>query len=111
VAIENEIKPAKRPVSSMTPTLVLHAKGSRWFALASPGSATIPNSVFQVIINSDAEPGAIVFDVAEELRSAGYTINPKLRWQGDVHAVMIEEGTGWRLGWLEGRRGGRTVGF
>lgn len=132
----NEIKPRKRPVSSMTPTIVLHADGAPWFALGSPGSATIPNTVFQVMVNIidskmslrdaieyprihhqylpdrvDAEPGALVLDVAERLRSMGYTINPKLRSQGDVHAVMIEESTGWRLGWSDGRRGGRAAGY
>jgi len=131
----NEIKPGKRPVSSMTPTIVLHADGSPWFALGSPGSATIPNTVFQVIVNIidsrmslrdaveyprihhqnlpdrvDMEPGALVFDVAEKLKALGDTINPKMRSQGDVHAVMIEEGSGWRLGWSDGRRGGRAVG-
>lgn len=132
----NEIKPGKRPVSSMTPTIVLHADGSPWFALGSPGSATIPNTVFQVIVNIvdskmslrdavefprihhqdqpdrvDAEPAALIFDVAEKLQSFGHTINPRLRSQGDVHAVMVEEGTGWRLGWSDGRRGGRAVGY
>jgi gamma-glutamyltranspeptidase/glutathione hydrolase len=132
----NEIKPGKRPRSSMTPAIVLHEDGSPWFALGSPGSATIPNTVFQVIVNIvdsrmslrdavefprihhqnlpdrvDAEPGALVFDVAAKLRSFGHTINPKLRSQGDVHAVMVEEGSGWRLGWSDGRRGGRSVGY
>jgi gamma-glutamyltranspeptidase/glutathione hydrolase len=132
----NEVKAGKRPVSSMTPTIVLHADGSPWFALGSPGSATIPNTVFQVIVNIidlkmslrdaiefprihhqfmpdrvDAEPGALVEDVAEKLRSYGDTLNPKLRSQGDVHAVMVEEGTGWRLGWSDGRRGGRAMGY
>ncbi len=76
----------------MTPTIVLHADGSPWFALGSPGSATIPNTVFQVIVNIidskmslrdavefprihhqyqpdrvDAEPAALVFDVAARL--------------------------------------------
>jgi gamma-glutamyltranspeptidase / glutathione hydrolase len=131
-----EVKPGKRPISSMTPTIVLHPDGSPWFALGSPGSATIPNTVFQVIVNIvdskmslrdaieyprihqqympdrvDAEPGALVFDVAEKLRSYGDNINPKLRSQGDVHAVMVEEGSGWRLGWSDGRRGGRAVGY
>src|SRR5438105_12370149 len=32
-----EIKPGKRPISSMTPTIVLHPDGSPWFALGSPG--------------------------------------------------------------------------
>ena len=132
----NAIQPGKRPVSSMTPTIVLHPDGSPWFALGSPGSATIPNTVFEVIVNIidskmslrdavefprfhhqympnqvDVEPAALVFDVAERLRSFGHTINPKLRSQGDVHAVMIEQGSGWRLGWSDGRRGGRAVGY
>jgi len=132
----NEIKTGKRPVSSMTPTIVLHPDGSPWFALGSPGSATIPNTVFQVIVNIvdskmslrdavefprihhqyqpdrvDAEPAALIFDVAEKLQAFGHTINPRLRSQGDVHAVMVEEGTGWRLGWSDGRRGGRAVGY
>ena len=42
----NEIKPGKRPLSSMTPTIVLHADNSAWFALGSPGSATIPNMLY-----------------------------------------------------------------
>jgi gamma-glutamyltranspeptidase/glutathione hydrolase len=133
---KNEIKAGKRPVSSMTPTIVLHPDGSPWFALGSPGSATIPNTVFQVIVNIidskmslrdavefprihhqgqpdrvDAEPAALIFDVAARLQAMGHTINPKLRSQGDVHAVMVEEGTGWRLGWSDGRRGGRAVGY
>ena len=131
-----EVKPGKRPISSMTPTIVLHPDGSPWFALGSPGSATIPNTVFQVIVNIvdskmslrdaiefprihhqyrpdqvDAEPGALVFDVAEKLRGYGDVINPKLRSQGDVHAVMVEDGTKWRIGWSDGRRGGRAVGY
>jgi gamma-glutamyltranspeptidase / glutathione hydrolase len=133
---KNEIKAGKRPVSSMTPTIVLHGDGTPWFALGSPGSATIPNTVMQVIVNIvdskmslrdavefprihhqympdvvDAEPAALVFDVAEKLRAIGYAINPRLRSQGDVHAVMVEEGTGWRLGWSDGRRGGRAAGY
>jgi gamma-glutamyltranspeptidase/glutathione hydrolase len=131
----NEIKSGKRPRSSMTPTIVLHPDGSPWFALGSPGSATIPNTVFQVIVNIvdskmslrdaiefprihhqyvpdrvDAEPAALIFDVAEKLRAFGDTINPKLRSQGDVHAVMVED-SGWRLGWSDGRRGGRAAGY
>jgi gamma-glutamyltranspeptidase/glutathione hydrolase len=132
----NEIQPGKRPISSMTPTIVLHADGSPWFALGSPGSATIPNTVFQVIVNIvdskmslrdavefprihhqnlpdrvDAEPGALIYDIAARLGSFGHNVNPRLRSQGDVHAVMVEEGSGWRLGWSDGRRGGRAAGY
>lgn len=133
---KNAIQTGKRPVSSMTPTIVLHEDGKPWFALGSPGSATIPNTVMEVIVNIvdskmslrdaveyprihhqympdmvDAEPGALVFDVAEKLKAMGYAINPRMRSQGDVHAVMVEAGTGWRLGWSDGRRGGRAAGY
>jgi len=59
----------------------------------------------------DAEPAALIYDVAQKLVSFGHTVNPKLRSQGDVHAVMTEDGTGWRLEWSDGRRGGRAVGY
>ena len=58
----------------------------------------------------DGAPTWLV-DIAEKLHSFGHTINLRLRSQGDVHAVMVEDGTGWRLGWSDGRRGGRAVGF
>jgi gamma-glutamyltranspeptidase/glutathione hydrolase len=130
------VAPGKRPVSSMTPVIALHADGSPWFALGSPGSATIPNTVLQIIVNIidfkmslrdaveyprihhqyspdrvDVEPGALVADVAEKLTAMGHTLNPRMRSQGDVHAVMVEAGTKWRVGWSDGRRGGRAMGY
>lgn len=132
----NIIAPGKRPLSSMAPVVVLDRAGGPWFALGSPGALTIANTVMQVIVNIldykmslrdaiefprihhqhvpdrvDAEPGALPSDVAERLRSMGHTLNPRLRSQGDVHAVMIEPGSGWRLGWSDGRRGGRALGY
>ncbi|MFN3324167.1 MAG: gamma-glutamyltransferase [Bryobacteraceae bacterium] len=130
----NGIAPGRRPVSSMTPTIVLRPDGRNWVALGSPGSLTIPNTVFQVIVNLidfrmslrdaiefrrihhqhqpnfvDAEPGALVLDVRNRLAGMGHEFNPKLRSQGDVHAVMLDE-SGWRMGWSDGRRGGRALG-
>ena len=65
--------------------------------------------------------------VVEEMRSGGYTFGGEQSGHlifldhattGDgivaalqVLAIMIEEGTGWRLGWSDGRRGGRAVGY
>lgn len=131
----NRIGPGKRPVSSMTPAIVTYPSGKPWVALGSPGSATIPNTVLQTIVNLidyrmslrdaiefprihhqyrpdriDVEPAAIVSDVAERLRSFGHTIAPQARSQGDVHAVAIAE-DGWRIGWSDGRRGGRAYGY
>lgn len=126
--------PGKRSVAAVTSTIVLRPDGTPWLALGSPGGSTIPSTVIQVIVNlidyrmslrdaieyprihyeSDrvaAEPGALVFEVAEKLKALGHTLNPKLRSQGDVDAVMIEEGSGWRAGWSDGRRGGRALGY
>ncbi len=47
----NAIAPHKRPLSAMAPTLVLRRDGSLWFAIGSPGGATIMNTVLQVITN------------------------------------------------------------
>lgn len=132
----NEVGPGRRPVSSMTPVIALRKDNTAWFALGSPGATTISNTVLQVVVNIidyrmtlrdaveyprihhqylpdrvESEPGAIVVDVAEKLRAMGHDISTRLRSQGDVHAVMIEEGTGNRLGWSDGRRGGRAMGY
>jgi gamma-glutamyltranspeptidase/glutathione hydrolase len=131
----NQIGPGKRPVSSMTPTILLRPNGTPWMALGSPGSATIPNTVLQIIVNLidykmslrdaiefprihhqnqpdriDAEPAALILDVSDKMRSLGHMVNPKLRSQGDVHAVGIAD-DGWRIGWSDGRRGGRAIGY
>ena len=125
-----------RPPSTMSPTIVLNKEKQAWFALGSPGGATIPNTLIEVIMNVidfkmslrdaiefprvhhqylpdriEAEPGAIAFEVAEKLKSLGQTLSTRYRSQGDVHAVMIEAKSGWRLGWSDGRRGGKVMGY
>jgi gamma-glutamyltranspeptidase/glutathione hydrolase len=46
----NAIQPKKRPLSSMTPTIVLK-DGKPFFAIGSPGGPTIINTVLHVILN------------------------------------------------------------
>jgi gamma-glutamyltranspeptidase / glutathione hydrolase len=46
----NAIEPRKRPLSAMTPTIVLK-DGKMWFAVGSPGGPTIINTVLQVVVN------------------------------------------------------------
>jgi gamma-glutamyltranspeptidase / glutathione hydrolase len=46
----NAIVPFKRPLSSMTPTIVLR-NDKLWMVIGTPGGTTIPTSVFQVIVN------------------------------------------------------------
>ncbi len=125
-----------RPASTMTPTIVLNKSNEPWFALGSPGGATIPNTLVEVIMNIidfkmslrdaieyprihhqylpdriEAEPGAIAYETAQKLKEQGQILSLRYRSQGDVHAVMIEAQTGWRLGWSDGRRGGKVIGY
>lgn len=125
-----------RPASTMTPTIILDKANQPWFALGSPGGATIPNTLVEVIMNIidfkmslrdaieyprihhqylpdriDAEPGAIAFETAQKLKEQGQILSLRYRSQGDVHAVMIEAQSGWRLGWSDGRRGGKVMGY
>lgn len=128
------VKPLDRIYSSMTPTIVLRQDGKPWAAFGSPGSQTIPSTVMQIVMNLvdfkmglrdaveyprihfggrggvDAEPAALVLDVAEKLKSMGHTLNANLRSQGDVNAVLVEE-SGWKQGWADGRRGGAVKGY
>lgn len=47
----NAIAPHKRPLSAMSPTIVLRKDGTLWFALGSPGGPRIINAVLQTIVN------------------------------------------------------------
>jgi gamma-glutamyltranspeptidase/glutathione hydrolase len=46
----NSIQPAKRMLSSMTPTII-EKDSSLYLVVGSPGGSTIPTTVFQVIVN------------------------------------------------------------
>src|SRR5262249_31720395 len=126
--LASSLAPKRRYPSTMAPTLLLRPDGSPWVAMGTPGGATIPSTLVQIVPNMvdfkmslrdavefprihalggpvDAEPAALVYEVAEKLKTMGHRLNPKLRTQGDVSAIAIEEGTGWRVGWADGRRG------
>ncbi len=130
----NAVAARKRPLSSMTPTVVLK-DGKLWFAVGSPGGPTIINTVTQVIVNvldhgmniqqaidwprvhhqwmPDQiiyEPFGLVPDVMNRLKSLGHQFgNP--RYMGDAEGVMIEDKTGVRLGASDPRLDGRSIGY
>jgi gamma-glutamyltranspeptidase / glutathione hydrolase len=114
----NAIQPRKRPLSSMTPTIVLR-DGKPYLAVGSPGGPTIINTVLQVIVNvldfklnvQDAvnrprihhqwlpdelkvEPGFSP-DTIKLLEARGHTIKP-VSSQGEVCAILFDGG------WLQG---------
>jgi gamma-glutamyltranspeptidase/glutathione hydrolase len=132
----NAVAPRKRPLSAMTPTFVLRKDGSLWFAVGSPGGPTIINAVLQVVVNVidfdmniqqavDAprihhqwlpdqityEPFGMSADTFRALETRGHRFVERPRYMGDAHAVMIEEGTGVRLGASDPRNYGESVGY
>jgi gamma-glutamyltranspeptidase / glutathione hydrolase len=133
----NAVAPKKRPLSAMTPTIVLRKDGSLWFTVGSPGGPTIINTVLCVITNVidyemniqqaiDAprihhqwlpdelvgEPFGLSGDTVRALTSRRHTLAEKRRYLGDAEGIMIEEKTGVRLGATDPRRSdGLAVGY
>lgn len=136
----NAIEPKKRPLSSMTPTIVLK-DGKPLFAIGSPGGPTIINTVLHVVLNVvdfgmhiqqaiDAprfhhqwQPDHIFweeFGVNPDTRATLEKMGHKFREIpgmsrapgkiGDAQGVMID-GSGMRLGASDPRLGGVPVGF
>ncbi|CAM2758518.1 gamma-glutamyltransferase [Helicobacter felis] len=110
----NAIEPGKRPLSSMSPTIVLK-QNKVFMVVGSPGGARIITTVLQVISNvidhgmniSQAvsaprfhmqwlpdeirtEPFGMVKDVQENLEKMGYKIVVK-PVMGDVNAIVVDQ--------------------
>ncbi|MDH4361049.1 MAG: gamma-glutamyltransferase [Nitrospirota bacterium] len=77
----NAIEPGKRPLSSMTPTVVLH-KGKPFLATGSPGGSHIITTTLQIILN--------VIDHGMNLASA--TAAPRIHHQWMPDEVRVEPG-------------------
>lgn len=137
----NAIAPKKRPLSSMTPTIVLK-DGKPFFAIGSPGGPTIINTVLHVILNVldfgmtlqqaiDAprfhhqwlpdhifwEEFGVNPDTRAALEKMGHAFRPlpgmsrAAGFIGDAHGVMIDPATGVRMGASDPRLGGVAVGW
>ena len=137
----NAIGPGKRPLSSMTPTIVVH-DGKTVLVLGSPGSSKIITTVANVLMgvvdygmNIQEAVNAPRFhnqwlpdvlnvekwfspDTVGDLRRMGYNIQTGLH-QGDAYGywsdaecIAIDEKTGDRLGATDGRNSnGKAVGY
>jgi gamma-glutamyltranspeptidase/glutathione hydrolase len=132
----NAVAPRKRPLSAMTPTIVLRKDGSLWFTVGSPGGPTIINTVLCIISNVIdyemniqqaidfprihhqwlpdelvGEPFGLSGDTKKALASRGHKL-ARQRYLGDAEGIMIEEKTGVRLGATDPRRSdGPAVGY
>jgi gamma-glutamyltranspeptidase / glutathione hydrolase len=130
----NAIAPGKRPLSSMTPTIVLK-HGKLWLVLGSPGGPTIITTVANIVIGVEdygldiqeavdaprfhqqwmpdllfLEPGRFSPDTIRLLRSDGYRIVD--RDHGDGECIEIDLATGERLGASDFRNeDGAAIGY
>jgi gamma-glutamyltranspeptidase/glutathione hydrolase len=127
----NAIQPGKRPVSSMTPTILLK-DGKLFMIVGTPGGPTILNSVMQAVINvvdfhmnaQDAvnaprvhhqwypdklylEPGFSP-DTIALLKDRGYEIEFR-QSNNDLNMILIDDG--WIQGAVDRRREGKAAGY
>jgi gamma-glutamyltranspeptidase/glutathione hydrolase len=132
----NSVQPAKRPLSSMTPTIVLRKDGSLWFAVGARGGPRIITAVTQIVINVidhemniqqaiDAPrvhhqwlPDEIAFeqyglsgDTRRNLERMGHKFAQSPGNIASATGIMIEEKTGVRLGAIDSRSDGEAIGF
>jgi gamma-glutamyltranspeptidase/glutathione hydrolase len=129
----NEIGPGKRPLSSMTPTIVLK-DGKLFLVLGSPGSSRIISTVALALIgvvdyglnvqeSVDAPrfhdqwmPDVLIVeksfspDTLKLLENMGYKVEIGGYWS-DAECIAIDPKTGERLGATDGRDNGKAVGF
>jgi len=137
----NEIGAGKRPLSSMTPTIVVH-NGKTVLVLGSPGSSKIITTVANVLMgmvdygmniqeavnaprfHNQWMPDVVMVekwfspDTLGLLRQMGYTVQIGLPDDGDApywsdaECIAIDEKSGERLGATDGRNSnGKAVGY
>jgi|HubBroStandDraft_6_1064221.scaffolds.fasta_scaffold00019_76 gamma-glutamyltranspeptidase/glutathione hydrolase len=137
----NAIGPGKRPLSSMTPTIVVR-DGKTVMVLGSPGSSKIITTVANVLMgvvdygmNIQEAVNAPRFhnqwlpdvlnveqwfspDTVSALKQMGYNVQMGLRYGeyvspywSDAECIAIDAKTGERLGASDGRYNGKAVGY
>ncbi len=117
----NLIAPGKRPLSSMSPTMLVQNKQLR-LVTGSPGGSTIPTTVLEIITQlvdyqrslAEAvatprihyqgfpkpvmlEPNALSADLKARLEKMGYTFWERSQW-GAASSIFIDPKTGLRTG-------------
>jgi gamma-glutamyltranspeptidase/glutathione hydrolase len=131
----NAVGANKRPLSAMTPTIVLK-DGKLFLVLGSPGGPTIVTTVANVLmgvvdygLNIQESVNAARFheqwlpdqimlenygispDTVSLLERMGHKIKGTPRFWGDAECIAIDQKTGERQGASDGRNNGKAVGF
>ncbi|MEP6945782.1 MAG: gamma-glutamyltransferase [Acidobacteriota bacterium] len=132
---KNAVQPGKRPLSSMTPTIVLRKDGTFWFALGARGGPRIISAVLQSVINVidhdmniqaaiDAprihqqwfpdeilyEPYGMSPDTINVLKGYGQKFASSPGFVASATGIMVDE-KGVRLGAIDSRSDGAAVGY
>jgi gamma-glutamyltranspeptidase/glutathione hydrolase len=132
---KNAVQPGKRPLSSMTPTIVLRKDGSFWFATGARGGPRIISAVLQTVINVidhdmdiqaaiDAprihhqwlpdeilyEPFGLSPDTMKILSGYGHKFVDKPGGVAQATGIMFDA-KGVRLGAIDSRGDGKAVGY
>ncbi len=79
---QNAVAPSRRPLSSMTPTIVLNQEGDSWLATGSPGGSRIITTVVQVLLNR----------IIHGLNLATSVATPRIHSQLWPDSVQLEQG-------------------
>jgi gamma-glutamyltranspeptidase/glutathione hydrolase len=123
----NQIEPGKRPLSSMSPTIVLR-DGKLFMVTGSPGGSTIISTTLESFLNVAAfgmnmqqavnaprlheqwypdqvfvEPGLLTAQTQKELEAMGYTFKEVKSWGAD-EAILVNPRTGLLEGANDRRR-------
>jgi gamma-glutamyltranspeptidase/glutathione hydrolase len=131
----NAIGPGKRPLSAMTPTIVLK-NGQLFLVLGSPGGPTIITTVANILMGmvdyglnieqavnaarfhdqwmpDQIEMEAVGFspDTVGILEHMGHKVKMTHGYWGDAECIAVDEKTGELLGASDGRDNGKAVGF
>ncbi len=131
----NAVQAKKRPLSSMTPTIVLKKDGTLWFALGARGGPRIISAVTESVMNVidygmdiqaaiDAprihhqwypdeilyEPFGMSPDTLAVLRTLGHTMAARPSNIASATGIMIDS-DGSRLGAIDSRSDGEAVGY
>ncbi len=133
--VANAIQPGKRPLSSMTPTIILKDK-QLVMVLGSPGGPRIITATLETLLNViadkmtiqqavdaprfhhqwlpdviDYEPNAFSVTTIKQLKKMGYHLKPQKKW-GAVEAILRHPSDGELDGANDDRRpDGKAVGY
>jgi gamma-glutamyltranspeptidase/glutathione hydrolase len=131
----NAIQPGKRPLSAMTPTIVVQ-NGKPRFVVGSPGGSTIITTVAQILIGAidydmtlaealdggrfhhqhlpdtiRTEPWTLSEDTVAQLESMGHRVETRRGYSGRAQGIELGIETGLLYGRSDLRGGGQAAGF